>query len=200
MHFLKTISERIPFLIWAIAVSALLHWLVIVLTPLVTAPANISADDSFSFQVNVMSSEKEMASAQPKNIKKTNPEPESQPPPLHDPQTSESSYLPDIKRYYEVHELDVVPEPMIIIEPAYPEVALADGITGIVELEIFIDEMGYVESVRLSTPKSPDMFDQAAIEAFAHQRFSAAEKNGLKVKSRLKLVVNFGYNFNADSP
>jgi hypothetical protein len=51
-----------------------------------------------------------------------------------------------------------------------------------------------VLSLRVADATTPGVFDQAAIDAFNHRRFEPGLRNGIPVKSRLKLIVNFGGN------
>lgn len=189
--------NKISYLLCAIAVSALIHWLIIV---------SITSAEVSSFPVLPSTSidvylEERADEIAPVQTIETNPA--SAPASYSSLKNSKpipSTSFPLDERYYSVQELDVIPAPITEIEPEYPKSGSVQGGERIVRLEIFIDRNGYVESVRLSDPKTPDMFEQAAIDAFVNQRFLPAEKNGLKVKSHLKLVVNFGQASDLDQP
>ena len=98
-----------------------------------------------------------------------------------------------------MHELNVTPTPLARIEPIFPPDALADGTTGTVHLEMFVDEKGEVELLRVIDSTTPGIFDQAAIDAFAHQKFKPGIKDNAPVKSHLKLVIKFGENLDSDN-
>ena len=97
-----------------------------------------------------------------------------------------------------MHELNVTPTPLARIEPIFPPDALADGTTGTVHLEMFVDEKGEVELLRVINTTTPGTFDQAAIDAFAHQKFKPGIKDNTPVKSHLKLVIKFGESLDSD--
>ena len=156
-----------------------------------------------TFQVSLASDTEEFTSLeQPKHSDEINPQaqPSGLPQPLNTPATPLSGAsglaLPD--KYYEVLELDAIPRPLEKIEPQYPPDALSDGVTGVVHLEMFVDENGEVLSLRVADATVPGVFDQAAIDAFNHRRFEPGLRNGAPVKSHLKLIVNFGENPDAN--
>lgn len=102
------------------------------------------------------------------------------------------------EKYYEVHELNTAPKPLARITPLFPQEALESGLAGAVRLEMFIDEKGEVESLRVLDSTAPGIFDQAAIDAFEHQKFKPGIKDNAPVKAHLKLVIKFGENLNSD--
>lgn len=95
-------------------------------------------------------------------------------------------------RYYEVKELDTAPAPKQQVDPQYPASALAAKASGIVQLEMFVDENGEIVSLSVLHSTAPGLFDQAAIDAFRDQQFAPGLRNGMPVKTHLKLIVNFG--------
>jgi TonB family protein len=94
-------------------------------------------------------------------------------------------------KYYEAKELDLLPNPIKKIEPRFPAEALKEGATGVVHLEMFIDENGRLELIRVLDTIKQDRFKNAAIEAFKDQKFNPGIKNGIPVKSHIKLIINF---------
>jgi len=122
-------------------------------------------------------------------------------PHLSQPSTPSPSYSVPVSadKYYEVHELNTAPKPLARIEPIFPPDALESGITGVVRLEMFVDEKGEVELLRVIDSTTPGIFDQAAIDAFAHQKFKPGIKDNAPVKSHLKLVIKFGENLDSDN-
>ena len=93
--------------------------------------------------------------------------------------------------YYTARQLDVLPQPVHPIVPAYPESAVAGNIEGWVILKLKIDAMGKVESVTVSAANPPGVFDQAAVAAFSKGQFTPAQKAGRVVKSLAEIKVRF---------
>lgn len=187
-------GHNTKFLAFTLLISGIVHALIIFLPPSAPLLTPTLSNANVSFQVSITpvtkkpppitqssSTENTTASAKPSRPF----QPSVAPPPL---QISPAS----ADKYYEVRELDTIPIPLAKIEPKFPTDALADGVTGVVQLEMFVDETGQVESLRVVDSTSPGIFDQAAIDAFAQQKFQPGIKDNAPVKTHLKLVVNFG--------
>lgn len=93
--------------------------------------------------------------------------------------------------YYPALEVDVHPVAQQDIIPLYPNQAADDKITGSVILLLNLDESGLVQEISVEESDPPGHFDQAALEAFRHARFSPAQKQGRIVKSRMRIKVTF---------
>jgi protein TonB len=93
--------------------------------------------------------------------------------------------------YYPALEVDVHPAAQHDIIPLYPDQAADDKITGSVILLLNLDEGGLVQEISVEESDPPGHFDQAALEAFRHARFSPAQKQGRIVKSRMRIKVTF---------
>lgn len=63
---------------------------------------------------------------------------------------------------------------------------------------MFVDEKGEVELLRVLDSTTPGIFDQAAIDAFAHQKFNPGIKDNIPVKTHLKLAIKFGENIDSN--
>ena len=179
-------------LAWALLVSLILHALLVLLVAPATRVASGGMDANFIFEARmapdtrpstameiVEQPERQTAAAQPPR------------PPQDLPTVDISANVPP-DRYYEVQELDTAPAPKQLVEPRYPPAALAARTTGLVQLEMFVDEKGEIVALSVLRSTASGVFDRAAIDAFKNQQFAPGMKNGRPVKSHLKLVVNFG--------
>jgi len=93
--------------------------------------------------------------------------------------------------YYPARQLDVYPQPLAPIQPKCPHDAIVDRVNGRVQLLLLIDEFGMVNEVSIAESQPPGQFDEAAATAFREAHFSAAQKQGYPVKSRVLLRVSF---------
>jgi len=75
-------------------------------------------------------------------------------------------------------------------EPAYPEQARAEGITGAVTLELAISATGEVTDVVVTAPAGHG-FDEAAVAAARELRFSPAELDGQPAPVRIEYRFTF---------
>jgi protein TonB len=73
--------------------------------------------------------------------------------------------------------------------PVYPEFARSTGISGMVRVEIVIDENGKVTSAHALS--GPAQLHQAAVKAALRAKFSPAMRAGKPVK----ITAVIGYNF-----
>ena len=99
--------------------------------------------------------------------------------------------LPD-PVHYAARDLDVYPQPLIRIEPLYPQAALAGEIGGSVTLLILIDESGRVTDVSVVDASPQDVFEESARRALAATAYTPAQKDGRAVRSRI--LVKFDYD------
>jgi len=99
--------------------------------------------------------------------------------------------LPD-PVHYAAKELDVYPQPLIHIEPVYPQAALAGEIGGSVTLLILIDESGRVTDVSVVDASPQGVFEESARRAVAAGAYTPAQKDGRAVRSRI--LVRFDYD------
>jgi len=104
--------------------------------------------------------------------------------------------LPD-PVHYAAKELDVYPQPLNRIEPAYPPTALSAEIVGSVTLLILIDEFGRVTDVSVVEASPQDVFEESARRAVAAGAYSPAQKNGRAVRSRILVKVDYDPAANA---
>jgi hypothetical protein len=76
-----------------------------------------------------------------------------------------------------------------IVIPYPPEVAGTGRYAGIFAL--FIDELGEVRSVRMEDQRLPPAMEQAVRKIFMQTRFSAGQRDGKDVKSRIRVEIVF---------
>jgi len=121
------------------------------------------------------------------------PVPAAQAPPAGDrspePEDSLASFPDPV--HYAARDLDVYPQPLNRIEPAYPQTALAGEIGGSVTLLLLIDESGRVSNASVVDAFPPDVFDESALRALAATAYSPAKKNGRVVRSRILVKVDY---------
>jgi len=79
-----------------------------------------------------------------------------------------------------------VPRPVKLVPPAYPPLALGDGV---VVVEVSVDEKGAVTST--SVVRSASGFDGAALEALRDWRFDPARREGTPVPGIAYVVFGF---------
>ena len=84
--------------------------------------------------------------------------------------------------WYRVRQVDVRPQALGPIDPAYPEGASSQGLEGAVKLRLKIDEAGRVQEAKVVEAAPPGVFDAAALAAFAAARFTPASKDGRPVR------------------
>jgi periplasmic protein TonB len=79
------------------------------------------------------------------------------------------------------------------LAPSYPERARADGIEGVVGLELVVGTSGVVESARIVHAVGHGL-DEAALSAVRQFRFTCATKGGRAVRVRMPWPVQFLLN------
>lgn len=93
--------------------------------------------------------------------------------------------------HYPAKDLDVYPQPLQRISPAYPRSALDAQISGAVTLLVLIDEAGRVAGTSVLDAVPDGVFEQAALDALANTAFFPAQKDGRTVRSRVLIKVEF---------
>lgn len=93
--------------------------------------------------------------------------------------------------YYTAQEVDVHPSAIRPVRPLYPQEAAKNGVTGSVVLVLLLDEGGRVKEVSVEEALPPGLFEESAVAAFRHARFTPAQRQGRVVKSRMRIKVNY---------
>lgn len=91
----------------------------------------------------------------------------------------------------EQEEVDQPPEVVSRKTPIYPPRALDREIEGEVTLRILVDTDGVVREVHVLSAEPPSTFDQAAIDAVWHWRYTPAIYQGRQVRSWYRQRVLF---------
>ncbi len=95
--------------------------------------------------------------------------------------------------YYTAREVDVLPQTLIPIEPAYPPEADRMKVSGTVRLKLKLEESGRVSDVEVTEADPPGLFDESALAAFRTAKFSPAQKNGRPVRALVVIEVKYDY-------
>ncbi|HYN01179.1 MAG TPA: TonB family protein, partial [Vicinamibacteria bacterium] len=82
-----------------------------------------------------------------------------------------------------------VPKKTKHVQPAYPQEALAQGVRGIVILDIVVDTQGKVEST--SVVRSVPGLDEAAIAAARQWEYAPTQVDGKAVRVRITVPITF---------
>lgn len=101
------------------------------------------------------------------------------------------SVAPTDAVYYKAGEVDQGAQFLNEILPEYPAEAHFRGLTGSVDLVLYIDEAGQIRDITVERAEPPGFFEESAIKAFRTARFSPAIKDGRPVKSRKNIRVSF---------
>ncbi len=85
---------------------------------------------------------------------------------------------------------DEAPTPVQTRAPAYPQELKREGVSGLVSINVTIDESGNVAKAVVAK-SSHAGFEQAAIEAVSHWKFKPARKAGQAVAVSVVLPIRF---------
>ena len=96
---------------------------------------------------------------------------------------------PPAKSRSHAGELDSPPQPLLDITPEYPEGAFAQGLSGKVEVAVWVDETGRVENAMVVATTMADAFNRSALKAVHEMRFTPGMSGGKPVKSAIRAVI-----------
>ncbi len=91
---------------------------------------------------------------------------------------------PPPSQVFQVYEVDEPPEPVVNVQPEYPEIARQAGLEGKVLVEAVIDENGNVIDARVKYSDN-EIFNQAALAAMRKMKFKPAKQKGIPVKVKI---------------
>jgi protein TonB len=91
---------------------------------------------------------------------------------------------------FELKDLDNNPRLLFGVRPVYPFQFKREGVQGLVNLKIIIDEKGRVIEATVIDTTHRD-FDRSAIDAVLQWKFEPGTKNGRPVKVRRKQPIKF---------
>jgi protein TonB len=93
--------------------------------------------------------------------------------------------------HYPAKDLDLYPQALKRITPAYPQAARDAQVTGSVTLLVMIDEAGRVVGTSVMDAAPDGVFEQAAQQALADAAFFPAQKDGRAVRCRILMKIEF---------
>jgi len=89
---------------------------------------------------------------------------------------------------FEVYEVDEPPQPIVQVQPEYPEVARKAGLEGRVIVAAVVDENGNVIQASIHSSTN-SIFNEAALEAAKKMKFKPARQKDIAVK--VKVLIPF---------
>lgn len=113
------------------------------------------------------------------------------PPDLSKPGNTTTLLSLPLDPYYASSEVDTRAEPLNEIDLVYPLVPLQQRLAGIVRLNIFVNERGGIDKIEVVDSEPSGIFEEAALQAVTALKFSPAIKDGIAVKNRKTIAVNF---------
>lgn len=87
-------------------------------------------------------------------------------------------------------KVDENPAPTKTVNPSYPATLKTEGVTGLVAVQIVIDEKGEVIDAKATKSSHPD-FEKPALEAVKKWKFKPAKVAGKEVKVRVTIPFRF---------
>lgn len=99
------------------------------------------------------------------------------------------SALEEIK-IFELSDLDRIPVPISQVQPVHPYDLKRNRVTGTATVEFIVDETGSVRDPR-AINFSHREFGDSAVDAVRNWKFQPGEKDGKKVRTRVRQLINF---------
>jgi TonB family protein len=93
--------------------------------------------------------------------------------------------------YYPALQLDVYPALLAPLSIAYPERTSAEDRAGRALVMVLIDARGHVAEVTVMEADPPGYFEDAARKTLERAAFSPGRRNGIPVRSRVLIQLNF---------
>ena len=91
---------------------------------------------------------------------------------------------------FEIADLDQAPIPLVKIVPVYPPKLKRKQVTGTVTVVFIVDEDGNVKRPSIEKTSNSE-FNKSVLKAIRQWKFEAGEKDGRKVKTRLRVPLTF---------
>jgi protein TonB len=92
---------------------------------------------------------------------------------------------------FEIEEIDQAPHPLASIKPLYPPGARMRKIEGDVQVEFVVDSDGTVRDAEVTSSTPQGVFDNAALRAVRHWKFTPGKKHGQAVPVRVRQPIKF---------
>jgi TonB family protein len=99
--------------------------------------------------------------------------------------------LPPAPDYIFSSRLQVAPQPLVDVEPVFPDRAGKQN--GTVVLRLLINEKGDVDNVAVVRAFPEGFFEESALAAFGQAKFSPGKVLGVPVKSQMTIEVDFAW-------
>jgi periplasmic protein TonB len=99
--------------------------------------------------------------------------------------------LPPAPDYLFSSRLQVAPQPLVDVEPVFPDRAGKQN--GTVVLRLLINEKGDVDNVAVVRAFPEGFFEESALAAFGQAKFSPGKVLGVPVKSQMTIEVDFAW-------
>ena len=80
--------------------------------------------------------------------------------------------------------------PVRMVRPDYPYELKRQGVTGVVTLVFDVDEKGDVQEAKVQKSTNPQ-FEQPALDAIAKWKFKPARKDGVPVRTKVAIPLQF---------
>jgi len=103
---------------------------------------------------------------------------------------SSSPPLAPTQTVFDVHELDEPPQPLVQVQPEYPEKAKKAKLEGRVIVAVVVDENGDVIDAYIHYSDNP-IFNEAALEAAKKMKFKPGRLKDKPVKVRVLIPFVF---------
>lgn len=91
---------------------------------------------------------------------------------------------------FEIADLDQAPIAIVQIAPVYPPELKRNRVQGTVNVVFIVDELGNVKRPTIEKSSNRE-FNENALKAVRQWKFEAGEKDGKKVKTRVRLPLAF---------
>ncbi|MCI0451308.1 MAG: TonB family protein [Candidatus Latescibacteria bacterium] len=95
---------------------------------------------------------------------------------------------------FESYELDQAPRAVVKMPPVYPFKAREQGIEGVVQVKILVNEDGSVGEVLIMDARPPGTFEEAVLVSVPRWRFEPGVVGGKKVTSWVVTALHFKLN------
>lgn len=119
------------------------------------------------------------------------PEPVATAPAARVQAPAKAAGLPSAEIYFRSSEVDERARPLNEVNLAYPERALASGLSGVVTLRLKIDHQGVLRDAAVVDARPAGVFESAALEAVLGLKFRPAIRKGVAVGSVKTIEVPF---------
>lgn len=199
-------------LLFALAWSAIAHFLVVIAAPLdggaretrayratptlLVRLINASPGNNFEFPANVTIGPAKPAEFSP-NMSIASPEPREAVGALHEERSKGKELLPGRPpdfhevEYFPSERLSVRPYPLTVLESAGVAEFGQNGLQGRLVLSVWVSAEGVVVAAETEYTDMPESIHEASVAAFLRMRFSPGKIDGVPVGSVMKIEITY---------